>query len=70
MNIFIIFIILFALAALGIVCYYKLTSKGRLQDVYGDLEESQLQGSLLDSIEATRRSQQELHARVEALRKQ
>lgn len=68
MGYFLAFLIIFGLIALGIVTYYKLTDEGRLQDVNNDLEESRLQGKLLDSIEETRKVQTELHERVQSLR--
>lgn len=70
MGIFITILSLIALAALGIVIYFKWTPEGRLKDVGSDLEEAHLQNKLLDSVESTREIQNELHARLESLRKE
>lgn len=69
MGLFITSILSFILAIIAVVVYYKFTDKGRKADVERNLTEANLQGSLLDSIEETRKVQNELHERVEALRK-
>lgn len=61
--------LIFILAIIAIVYYFKCTPEGRKQDVGGDLSEAKLQNKLLDSIEETRKVQGELHERVESLRK-
>lgn len=70
MGLFITSILSFILAIIAVVVYYKFTDKGRKADVERDLTEANLQGNLLDSIEETRKVQNELHERVKALRKQ
>lgn len=70
MGLFITSILSFILAFIAVVVYYKFTDKGRKADVERDLTEANLQGNLLDSIEETRKVQNELHERVKALRKQ
>jgi hypothetical protein len=68
MGVLITLTLLFLIAAVAIVVYFKCTPKGRMADVGSNLEEATLQGKLLDSVEETRRVNNELHKRLENLK--
>lgn len=59
--------VLFTLALLGIVVYFKCTSKGRKADVGCTLEDAHLEDKLMDSVEETKEVLEGLQARKEAL---